>query len=368
MNNFIDEYRNTGTAEKMAEALKSYRGKRVTLMEVCGTHTMSIFRYGIRDLLPPQIKLISGPGCPVCVTPGFYINSAIDLCKRDDVIIATFGDLMRVPGTDASGRRECLLDEKARGSDIRVVYSPLDSVEIAVQNPDKKIVFLSVGFETTTPVIALSVLKAKEKGLKNFYLLSANKTMPEALRVLITDNELEVNGFLYPGHVSAIIGTGFYKNIAEEYGIPGVVTGFEPLDIMYAIITLAEKIDKNIVTAENQYSRVVAEEGNPLALEKMYEVFEPADAVWRGIGNIPKSGLRMRGKYVAFDAWKLFNELPKEDKEPAGCICGDVLKGKKNPKECKLYGKVCKPESPVGACMVSSEGTCAAYFKYGGET
>jgi len=360
MPNYIDEFRNSQAAQKMGNILSNYKGPLVSIMEVCGTHTMSIFKYGIRELLPPEIKLISGPGCPVCVTPSFYINAAIELSNKKDVIIATFGDLMRVPGGKSS-----LLKQKSEGKDIRVVYSPLDSLEIARENPNKKVVFLSIGFETTTPIEALSVLKAKEEGITNFSLLCANKTMPEALKVLTVDKDVSLDGYLYPGHVSAIIGIALYEEMASVYGIPGIVTGFEPLDILYAIITLVSNINSKKIVVENQYSRIVAKEGNQIALSKMYEVFEPCDAVWRGIGNIPLSGQKMRNKYSEFDAWELFKDLPLQEKEAVGCLCGEILKGKRTPKECKLFSGICTPENPVGACMVSSEGTCAAYYKWG---
>ncbi|MCX8130106.1 MAG: hydrogenase formation protein HypD [Clostridia bacterium] len=356
----FSEFRNSEQAQKMAAVLKAYKGRRVTIMEVCGTHTMAIFRYGIRDILPESIRLVSGPGCPVCVTPSYYINSAILLSQRSDVIITTFGDMMRVPGSKGS-----LLKEKAKGSDIRIVYSPLDALRIAEENKGKKVVFLSIGFETTTPVAALSVLNAYEKGLSNFTLLSANKTVPEALKVLSADKDIGVDGYIYPGHVSAIIGTDFYDRIAAEYAVPGVVTGFEPLDVLHSIITLVSNVNNNRIVAENQYSRVVSREGNPLALGKMYEVFEPVDAVWRGIGTIPDSGLKMKDKYAAFDAWNVFGIKWDNIDEPKGCLCGEVLKGRKTPVECGLFNKACTPENPVGACMVSSEGTCAAYHKYG---
>ncbi len=359
MAKYIDEFRDSELAGKLSEALLSYSGRRVTIMEVCGTHTMSISRYGIRDLMPESINLVSGPGCPVCVTPGFFINSAIELSKRKDVIITTFGDLMRVPGGDSS-----LLTEKALGRDIRIVYSPLDSVKIAAENPEKNVVFLSVGFETTTPVVALTVLKALNENIKNFSVLSSNKTIPEALKILGGDREIGIDGFLYPGHVSAIIGTKIYHELASNLGIPGIVTGFEPLDILHAILKLVSNINNKRAVVENEYKRVVPEEGNPVAIEKMNRVFEPCDSRWRGIGNIPGSGLRIRDGYKEFDAWKVFDLTPGEIEEPKGCQCGEVLKGKKKPPECKLFGGACVPENPVGACMVSSEGTCAAYYKY----
>lgn len=361
MSKFIDEYRNSEIAQQLGAVLKAYNGNSVKLMEVCGTHTMAIFKFGIRELLPKNIKLVSGPGCPVCVTPSYYIDSAIELSRRANVIITTFGDMMRVPGSNSS-----LLREKAEGRDIRIVYSPLDSLKIAIDNPNKRIVFLSIGFETTTPVIALSILNAKEKGIKNYLALTANKTIPEALKLLSEDKDIGVDGFLYPGNVSVIIGTKHYEFLAENYKIPGVVSGFEPLDILQSIITLVSNINmkKNIV--ENLYSRIVTREGNKIAQEKVYEVFEPTDSDWRGIGNIKSSGMKIREAYCDFDAWKVFDLTHHKSEEPKGCLCGEVLKGKKIPVDCKLFNNVCTPENPVGACMVSTEGTCAAYFKYGG--
>lgn len=359
MTNYIDEFRNSEAAQKMAAIVKKYNGVPVTIMEVCGTHTMSIFKYGIRELLPDRIRLISGPGCPVCVTPGSYINAAVELAAREEVIITTFGDMLRVPGN-----RSSLQLEKAKGRDVRMVYSPLDSLKIAKANPDKKVVFLSVGFETTTPISALAVLSAKEQGIRNFSLLSANKTMPEALKLLSADRETKVDGYLYPGHVSAITGMKMYRELAAQYSISGVVTGFEPLDLLYAIITIASGINRGETVLENQYSRVVPEEGNPLALEKQGEVFQPADAHWRGIGVIAGSGLQMRKEFEAFDAWKVFGLKPAGEEEPKGCLCGEILKGRHIPPDCRLFGKGCTPEKPVGACMVSTEGTCAAYHKY----
>lgn len=362
MSNYINEFRNSAASGKIAEALKAYNGKHLNIMEVCGTHTMAIFRYGIRDLLPEAVKLVSGPGCPVCVTPVAYIDAAVAAARNKDVIITTFGDLIRIPGSTAS-----LAGEKANGADIRLVYSPLDALVIARENPAKKVVFLSVGFETTTPVCALTVLKAYDENIRNFFILPANKTMPEALKLLAEDSTTQIDGYLYPGHVSAIIGTGLYGEIAEKYGIPGVVAGFEPLDILHAILTMLELCgmpEKHVV---NEYSRFVRNEGNPLALEKMYEVFEAADTVWRGLGTIPGSGLAVRSKYEAFDAWKVFGLSNDAGKEPKGCLCGEVLKGRVIPVKCGLFGKACTPESPVGACMVSSEGTCAAYYRYNRE-
>ncbi len=368
--NILNEFRNSGTARDLGRLLASYDKSPVTIMEVCGTHTMSVFKYGIRGLLPEKIRLVSGPGCPVCVTPSYYIDAAVELSRRKDVIITTFGDMMRVPGGEfppqsggSRGSGNSLLKERARGRDIRILYSPLGSIKIASDNPGKNVVFLSIGFETTTPVIALMVLKAREKGIKNLFLLSANKTMPNALKAL-TQEDAGIDGFIYPGHVSAVTGTAFYEELARTHGMPGIVTGFEPLDILRAVIALSDNISSGKKIVENHYSRVVEKEGNAVALGKMYEVFEPCDAVWRGIGAIAGSGLCVKHKYGGFDAWKVFDIKQGKSFEPAGCLCGEVLKGKKAPCECPLFGGVCTPESPVGACMVSSEGTCAAYYKY----
>ena len=359
MSNYIDEFRDSAASGKLAEALLAYKGRKLNIMEVCGTHTMAIFRYGIRELLPDGVRLVSGPGCPVCVTPVGYIDAAVAAAKLDNSIITTFGDLIRVPGSAAT-----LAGEKANGADIRIVYSPLDALAIARENPEKKVTFLSVGFETTTPVCALTVLKAREENLRNFFILPANKTMPEALKLLAADRTAGIDGYLYPGHVSTIIGTGFYGEIAEKYGIPGVVAGFEPLDILHAVLTLTELCNRPKKQVVNEYSRFVRNEGNPLAMDKMYEVFEAVDSEWRGLGCIPGSGLAVRIKYEAFDAWKVFGLSWGTGREPKGCLCGEVLKGKAVPADCGLFGRICTPESPAGACMVSSEGTCAAYYRY----
>jgi hydrogenase expression/formation protein HypD len=360
MRNFIDEFRDSEVISRIVENLKTYSGRKLKIMEVCGTHTMAISRYGLRSLLPEQVELISGPGCPVCVTPTSYIDSATELADNKNVIITTFGDMMRVPGNNST-----LLHKKAQGSNIQMVYSPLNAVELARENLDKEVVFLSVGFETTTPVIALSVSKAKSEGINNYSVLTANKTMPEAIKTLAGDSELLIDGFIYPGHVSAIIGTDFFSSVAYNMKKAGVVAGFEPLDILYSIKILIDNITSDNIVLENVYSRIVSKGGNTKAQEKMYEVFEPVDAQWRGIGLIPNSGLGLRNEYEAFDTARKFDIKHKNTPEPKGCLCGEVLKGKKRPKDCKLFGKRCTPESPVGSCMVSSEGTCAAYYKYG---
>lgn len=360
MTNYIDEFRDKAVIQKIVDCLNTYSGRRLKIMEVCGTHTMAISRFGLRSLLPKSIELLSGPGCPVCVTPTAYIDSATELADNKDVIITTFGDMMRIPGSDST-----LLYKKAKGCNVQMVYSPLNAVDLAGKNPDKEVVFLSVGFETTTPVIALSVYKAKCEGIKNFSILTANKTMPEAIKTLAEDKELAIDGFIYPGHVGAIIGTDFFSHVAYNMEKAGVVAGFEPLDILYSINTLVKNISEGRHILENMYSRIVTKEGNVKAQQKMYEVFEPIDSVWRGIGMIPNSGLGIREEYKDYDAARKFDIKVKNSPEPKGCLCGEVLKGKKRPADCKLFKSRCTPENPVGACMVSSEGTCAAYYKYG---
>jgi hydrogenase expression/formation protein HypD len=360
MGNYIDEFRNSDTAGRIAKALNAYSGRKINIMEVCGTHTMAIFRYGIRDILPQGINLISGPGCPVCVTPVTFVDAALEITQNNNAIITTFGDMLRIPGSGSS-----LDSARASGADVRIVYSPLDALVIARENPDKKVVFLSVGFETTTPVVALSVLKAYNEGLRNYFILGANKTMPEALKMMVGDSSNNIDGYLYPGHVSAITGIELYEEIFEKYHIPGVVAGFEPLDILHAIYTVAKMIEKDNAGVMNEYSRVVKREGNTIALEKMYEAFEPSDSIWRGLGSLPGSGMSLRKKYEAYDAWKAFGLSNRTGKEPVGCMCGEVLKGRLKPLNCGLFGTACTPRTPVGACMVSSEGTCSAYYRYG---
>ena len=334
--------------------------KTITLMEVCGTHTMAIYQHGIRALLPEKIRLISGPGCPVCVTPVTYVDHAVALARRPETIIATFGDMVRVPGSSSS-----LLHEQARGATIKIVYSPLDAVTLAEKNPGADVVFLGVGFETTTPTIAGAILTAARKNLDNFYVLCSHKTMPGPMAALAGDPELQVDGYLCPAHVSAIIGANAYQPLVDAYRVPCVVTGFEPLDVLQGVLMLARQVVNGEARVENQYSRVVKAEGNHKAQELLKQVFEPCDADWRGIGDIPDSGLQLRSDYARFDAAQ---QLPV-DIEPViehqGCLCGEILKGKVRPNDCPLFRTTCTPEDPVGACMVSSEGTCAAEYKYG---
>jgi hydrogenase expression/formation protein HypD len=361
--NYMDEYRDRSIVLGLAARIKEIAGhldRPVTFMEVCGTHTMAIYQYGLRHLLPPQVRLISGPGCPVCVTPNDYIDRAVACCRLPAAIIATFGDMVRVPGSTSS-----LMEERARGADVRIVYSPLDAVKLAAENPDKRVIFLGVGFETTAPTIAGSILAAVAKGLSNYFVLSAHKTIPVPMQVLSADPELSIDGYLCPAHVSAIIGAEAYRPLAEERGVPCVVTGFEPVDVMKGVEMLAIQAAEARSTVEIEYSRVVKWSGNPKAREIMAEVFAPCDAEWRGIGTIPGSGLEIREKYAQFDAEKAIVLDVEVAREHAGCRCGDILKGKATPFECPLFATACTPEAPVGACMVSSEGTCAAAYKYG---
>ncbi len=356
-------FRDPQVAKQLLERIKHTVAERttpVTLMEVCGTHTMAIHQHGLRGILPAGVKLISGPGCPVCVTPIDYADHALALSRLPDTIITTFGDMMRVPGSEAS-----LLEEKARGGDIRIVYSPLDAVTLASKTPEKQIIFLGVGFETTTPTIAGSIIQAQKMGVKNFSVLCAHKTMPGPMQALTIDPELQVDGYLCPAHVSAVIGANAYQPLARDNHVPCVVTGFEPLDILQGIDMLTRQIMAGIAKVENQYSRYVKTEGNRRAQELLETVFEPCDATWRGLGVIPASGLKIRPGFADFDAGKRFNVTVPPAKEPAGCCCGEILKGKMAPRDCPLFGTRCTPEKPVGACMVSSEGTCAAEYKYG---
>ncbi len=355
---YIDEFRNPEVAKHLLVEIKAISKTPIRLMEVCGTHTMSIGRYGLRTLLPSHIKLISGPGCPVCVTSAKDIDKMIKLASYD-VIVTTFGDLMRVPGS-----RSSLQKERANGADVRVVYSPFDALEIAKKNPNKPVVFLGVGFETTAPGIAATVMAAKEQGIKNFFIFSAHKVTPPVMEALISSPDLKIDGFICPGHVSVIVGLKPYERLVEKYHVPCVVTGFEPVDILQGILMLVKQIEKHSPKAEIQYTRAVKPEGNPKAMELMFKVFEPVDATWRGIGVIPKSGLALKEEYAAHDASKVFDIEVGEAKEPPGCRCGDILKGLITPPECPLFGKICTPAHPVGPCMVSAEGSCAAYYKY----
>ena len=355
----LEEYRDPDISRAIIGNIKKISRKKIRLMEVCGTHTMSIFRSGIRSLLPDTISLLSGPGCPVCVTDQKEIDAFIELSKIDDVIIATFGDLLKVPGTKSS-----LQKERAEGKDIRIVYSTFDAIDIARKNPDKKVIFLGIGFETTAPTIAASILSARDKNIDNYFVFSAHKLVPPALTALMSNNNLNIDGFILPGHVSVIIGEKAYLPFFEKYKIPCAITGFEPADILQAILSLVRQIEGGNPGLENLYKRAVTFDGNEKAKKIMQDVFETVDVSWRGIGIIPESGLKIREKFSSFDAEKMFKFDVPEAVISKGCSCGEILQGIKIPPECSLYKKICTPVNPVGPCMVSSEGTCAAYYRY----
>jgi len=355
---YIDEYRNAEVVQKISERLKAYDKLDISLMEVCGGHTMAIHRFGIPSLLPKGIKLISGPGCPVCVSSIKFIDKAIACSAIENVIITTYGDLIRVPGSKSS-----LEKEKSKGADIRIVYSTLEALNIAKVNQDKKVIFLGIGFETTAPASAVAIQKAYNENILNFYLLSAHKIMPPVMEALLND-DVKIDGFICPGHVSTITGSKIYDFIPEKYKIACVIAGFEPTDLMQSIDMLASQIANDKQKVEIQYARAATKEGNIKAQAIMDEVFKTRNDLWRGIGEIPESGLKLREKYQEFNAENVFDIHIEAKSENPACICGDILRGLKTPKDCKLFGKTCSPVNPVGACMVSSEGSCAAYYKY----
>ncbi|MBI5144877.1 MAG: hydrogenase formation protein HypD [Candidatus Omnitrophica bacterium] len=359
---YIDEFRNKNLMQKILQRIQEIAPQgEINLMEVCGTHTQSFFRFGLDKLLPPNIQLISGPGCPVCVSTQDYIDQAIKLANYRDVIILTFGDMLRIPGSKSS-----LEKERANQAQVRVIYSPLDSLRVAQKNSAKKIIFLAVGFETTAPAIALTIMEAKREKLKNIYFFCALKLIPPAMGHLLKDKRLNLSGFLCPGHVSSIIGTRPYEFVPKKYKIPCCISGFEPLDILESVYILLEQIKKKSPRVANQYMRVVKREGNPKAKRIIAEVFKISDAAWRGFGKITQSGLKVKEKYSMFDAEKIFSIKRTTHNAPrtTQCRCGDVLKGLISPSDCPLFAKLCSPENPIGPCMVSSEGTCNAYYKY----
>ena len=358
---FITEFRRSELAQGLISQIHRQSKTSVRLMEFCGGHTVTIFRYGIRQVLPKTIDMVSGPGCPICVTANADLDKAIALSQIPGIIVATFGDMLKVPGSNSS-----LEQAKAGGADVRTVYSTMDALKIAEDNPNKSVVFLGIGFETTAPTIAASILQAEEKGIKNYHVLSLHKLCPPVLRAILDSGELKLHGLICPGHVSAVIGSRPWEFIARDYGIPCVVSGFEPLDILQSVDMLVNQVENGESRVEIAYRRGVRPEGNQQALRLMEQVFEPCPAQWRGIGEVPDSGLKLRKKYQRFDAALAFDIAPGPTYEPAGCICGDVLRGVKTPADCQLFGKACTPQYPVGPCMVSSEGSCSAYYLYGG--
>lgn len=356
---YAEEYRDAALSRNIIDQIKSKSRRPLRLMEVCGTHTVSIFRSGIRSVLPETITLLSGPGCPVCVTDQGDIDAFIGLAGIENTLIATFGDLMRVPGSGSS-----LLAAQSERRNIRMVYSTTDALELAQKYPDANVVFLGVGFETTAPTIAASIITARKMGLANYFVYPAHKLVPPALEALMTAEGVAVDGFMLPGHVSVIIGTDGYAPFFDKFHLPCAVAGFEPADILQAIRCLVEQIESGTPALANCYSRAVTPEGNPKARTVMEEVFETCDAAWRGIGVIPASGLKIRDAYADFDATRKF-ELPVvKPARPRGCRCGDILTGRITPPQCPLFRTGCTPMAPIGPCMVSSEGTCAAYYKY----
>ncbi len=353
------DFKDPELAKGLVQAIEKWIPDQAVIMEVCGTHTVSIARNGLRDLMPQGVRLSSGPGCPVCVTHNKDIDTVITLSRIPGVIITTFGDMTRVPGSTSS-----LLAEQAAGRDVRIVYSPLDALKIAQENPDNQVVFVGVGFETTTPLVAMAIKRAESLGLKNFSVFVAHKNMPGALEAIIADPQLKVDALILPGHVSTIIGIEPYQFLAEKYGIPGVIAGFEPLDILQCIAMIARQLHEGRAEIEIAYARGVMPEGNPVARAVIDEVFDTCTATWRGLGDISGSGYAIRSEYALFDAVKRFKPTVEPTQNPKGCRCGDVLRGIMAPDECPLFRTLCSPENPVGPCMVSSEGSCAAYYRY----
>jgi hydrogenase expression/formation protein HypD len=361
---YVDEYRDAGAIEAIAAELATLAepGSHVKLMEVCGGHTHAIYRHGLDQLLPDEVELVHGPGCPVCVIPMGRVDDAISIAERPEVIFTSFGDMLRVPG----GRRRSLLEAKARGADVRIVYSPLDALDIARANPGREVVFFGVGFETTAPATALTLLRARTLGVRNFSVFCNHVLIAPALRAILDAPETQIDGFVGPGHVSTVIGTTPYDFICSEYQRPVVVAGFEPTDILQAVALLLRQLSEGRAEVENQYGRVVRAEGNPAALAALEYVFAVRDDFeWRGLGPIPHSGFRITDELGEWDAERRFEVPGARIEDPKACRCGDVLRGMAKPFECGVFGTACTPEKPLGTCMVSSEGACAAYYAYG---
>jgi hydrogenase expression/formation protein HypD len=360
---YVDEYRDADTARALSTAIAALcePGRRYSFMEICGGHTHTIYKHGLEDHLPEAISLVHGPGCPVCVIPMGRVDDAIALAEHDDVILTSFGDMLRVPGGRGS-----FLDAKAAGADIRMVYSPLDSLKIARQNPDKRVVFFAIGFETTTPSTAMTILRAEAEGLGNFSVFCNHVRVCPAITAILESPDLNLDGFIGPGHVSTVIGCAPYEYVPRDYGKPLVTSGFEPLDILDSIRRLLRQFAEGRCEVENEYGRVVPWAGNPRALAVIDKVMEVRETFeWRGLGWIPGSAMRLREEYAAFDAERIFAVPGVRVADPSACQCGEVLRGLIKPWECKVFGTACTPETPIGTCMVSSEGACAAYYNYG---
>ena len=357
---YVTEYRDATLVRGVVDEIRRVVTRPWVVMEICGGQTHSIVRYGLDQILPPLIELVHGPGCPVCVTPLELIDKALLIASQPDVIFCSYGDMLRVPGSDRD-----LFSVKAAGGQVRVVYSPLDAVEIARQNPDKQVVFFAIGFETTAPPNVMSVLKARALGLKNYSILVSHVRVPPAMHAILGSPDCRVQGFLLAGHVCTVMGYHEYPPLAEKYRVPMAVTGFEPLDMAQGILYTVRMLEEGRVAVENAYPRSVSFEGNPAAQAAIHQVFEDCDRTWRGIGTIPMSGWRLREKFAAFDAEKRFDVGAIQTKESPLCIAGQILVGMKKPHDCSAFGKECTPEHPLGATMVSAEGACAAYYKYG---
>ncbi|MBK8699006.1 MAG: hydrogenase formation protein HypD [Saprospiraceae bacterium] len=356
---FINEYRDPALVEVLMERLHKEVSKPWSIMEVCGGQTHSLVKNGILRMLPDKVRMVHGPGCPVCVTPVHLIDKAVYLALHERVILCSFGDMIRVPGSQMS-----LLEAKARGADVRILYSPLEAVSVAKENPDKEVVFFAVGFETTAPANALSVIQASQEGVSNYSILASHVLVPPAIEAVMNDDDSQIDGFLAAGHVCTIMGMEEYYPLVDKYRIPIVVTGFEPVDLLQGIYMVVSQLEKGEARLENQYERVVKKEGNVDAIGVIHQVFEVSDREWRGIGAIPMSGYMVRENYSAFDADRKFNIDIKKANEDPNCIAGLVLKGIKKPQECPQFGKLCTPQNPLGAPMVSSEGACAAYYHF----
>jgi hydrogenase expression/formation protein HypD len=359
---FTDEFRDPAAARALVKSITELAGDdEFKFMEVCGGHTHTIYRHGIEHLLPPGIELVHGPGCPVCVIPMGRVDDALWLASQQDVIFTTFGDMMRVPGSNGS-----LLDAKARGCDVRFVYSPLDALKVAIENPSKQVVYFAVGFETTAPSTAVTLVRAREMGVENFSVFCNHVTIVPPIRAILESPDLRLSGFLGPGHVSTVVGNRPYRFVPQVYGKPVVVAGFEPLDILQAVYMLLDQIRSGRCEVENQYSRVVREEGNPAALKLLSDVFQPRPHFeWRGLGFISQSALKLSPAFESFDAELRYGMPGLRVADPKACQCGEVLKGVIKPWECKVFGTACTPETPIGTCMVSPEGACAAYYNFG---
>lgn len=356
---FIDEYRDQESAQGYARALRRITTRPWTLMEVCGGQTHSIVKFGVDELLPPEVTLVHGPGCPVCVTPLELIEKGIEIASRPNVTFCSFGDMLRVPG-----RAHDLLTVKARGGDVRIVYSPLDALALAERHPDREVVFFAVGFETTAPANAMAVFQAAQRGVQNFSILVSHVLVPPAMETILSSPQSRVQGFLAAGHVCTVMGFTEYEPIARRYRVPIVVTGFEPVDILQGVFMCVKQLEEGRAEVENQYARAVRRLGNQPAQQVVSEVFEVVPRKWRGVGEIPKSGLGLRAAYAGFDAERRFDVADRVLDEPRECISGLIMQGLKKPNECAAFGDVCTPEHPLGATMVSSEGACAAYYRY----